>query len=190
MNMIDARNMPCPEPVLLTKKALEENPQGQLTVLVSTPEARQNVQRFAESEGCVVSISEKDGVFTLEITRVLQTQRKESKTAPVLVISSDQLGSGDEALGQQLINKVIDILAETDPRPSKMIFLNRGVMLTTEGSIVLDTLHELEEQGVEILSCGTCLNYYEVKDKLKAGKVTNMYDTVSTMLNSDKVVRI
>ena len=190
MNTVDARNMPCPEPVMLTKKALDGNSQAGLTVLVNTTEACENVQRFAESQGCTVTVSEKDGVSTIEITKGQPTPKVETKKAPVLVVGSDQLGTGDEALGQLLINKFIDILVETEPRPSKMIFLNRGVMLTTEGSAVLDTLHELEAQGVEILSCGTCLNYYKVKDKLKAGKVTNMYDTVSSLMNADRVVRV
>jgi selenium metabolism protein YedF len=107
-----------------------------------------------------------------------------------MLVASDQLGSGDEALGQLLIASFINALPEAKPRPSKIMFINRGVMLTTEGSRVLDTLKQLEKDGVQIFSCGTCLNHYQLKEKLKVGQITNMYDTVNSLLNAEKVVRI
>jgi selenium metabolism protein YedF len=81
-------------------------------------------------------------------------------------------------------------LWDYQPRPAKVLFINSGAMLTTEGSEVLETLNLLEKEGVEIFSCGTCLNYYAIKDKLKAGKVTNMYETVDALLTAGKVVNI
>lgn len=189
--IVDARNIPCPEPVVKTKKALEEIAEGgRLTVLVNTTEARQNVERFAQSQGCSVKVSDKDGVFTLEINKVGPIEEKEKAGADVLLIASDQLGSGDEALGQLLIATFINTLLEAKTRPAKMLFINRGVMLTTEGSRVLETLQKLDKEGVQIFSCGTCLNHYQLKEKLKVGQVTNMYDTVNSLLTADKVVRI
>jgi selenium metabolism protein YedF len=190
MNTVDARDMPCPEPVVRTKKALEGMSGGQLTVLVNSTEACQNVQRFAQSQGCSVKVVEKDGVFTIEINKGRQAAEKVKAGTDVLLIASDQLGVGDEALGQLLIATFINTLAETKPRPSKILFINRGVMLTTEGSRVLDTLQQLEKEGVQIFSCGTCLNHYQLKEKLKVGQVTNMYDTVNSLLTAEKVVRI
>lgn len=190
MKTVDARDIPCPEPVVRTKKALEKITEGKLTVLVNSTEACQNVQRFAQGQRCGVKVSEKNGVFTIEINKVRQTEEKSQAGADVLMIASDQLGTGDEALGQLLITTFINTLAEAYPKPSKIIFINRGVMLTTGGSRVLDTLQQLEKEGVQIFSCGTCLNHYQLKEKLKVGQVTNMYDTVNSLLTAEKVVRI
>ena len=190
MKTIDARNIACPEPVIRTKKALEEMTEGQLVVLVNSTEANQNVQRFTRSQGCGVKVSEKDGEFTIEITKSQQVEIKETAVTDVLLVGSDQFGSGDEALGQLLMATFINTLAEAKLKPSKILFINRGVMLTTEGSRVLDTLKQLENEGVEIFSCGTCLNHYQLKEKLKVGKITNMYEIVDSLLTAQKVVRI
>jgi selenium metabolism protein YedF len=197
METIDARNLPCPEPVVMTKKGLEKSADGKLTVIVNSGEANENVQRFAQSQGCRVKAEEKNGVFTLEISRTdvaavreVAADKRGAGTTTVMMIASDQLGSGDEALGQLLIAAFINTLPEASSKPAKMLFINRGVMLTTEGSRVLDSLQKLEQAGVQIFSCGTCLNHYQLKEKLKVGKVTNMYDTVDSLLSAEKVVRI
>ncbi len=189
--IIDVRNMPCPEPVIKTKKALEGVIEGgTLNVLVNTIEARQNVERFAQSQGCNVNVSEKNGVFSIEICKRQKVEDKTNKGADVLLIASDCLGNGDETLGQLLIAAFINTLPESRAKPSKILFINRGVMLTTEGSRVIDTLQNLENNGVQIYSCGTCLNHYQLKEKLKVGKITNMYDTVESLLTAARVVRI
>jgi selenium metabolism protein YedF len=190
VEIVDARNLPCPEPVVLTKKFLENSNDGRLTVILNSPESNQNVQRFARSQGCQIEVTEKDGVYTLEILKVRKAEEKKAVFQTVMLVASDQLGSGDEALGQLLITGFINTLPEAANKPSKMLFINRGVMLTTEGSRVLDALQQLESEGVQIFSCGTCLNHYQLKDKLKVGKVTNMYDTVESLLDAEKVVRI
>ena len=110
--------------------------------------------------------------------------------AGVLLFASDCLGSGDEDLGRVLIATFIDTLAQADPRPYRMIFVNSGVLLTAKGSRTLNTLQQLEKAGVDISCCGTCVNHYGLNDKLKVGRITNMYDIVTCLLNSDKVVRV
>jgi selenium metabolism protein YedF len=135
-------------------------------------------------------VSEKDELFTIVINKTKKVDKKTKKAADVLLITSDQLGTGDEVLGQLLITTFINTLAEAYQKPSRILFINRGVMLTTEGSRVLDTLQQLEKEGVQIFSCGTCLNHYQLKEKLKVGQVTNMYDTVDSLLTADKVIRI
>jgi len=190
MNKIDARNLPCPEPVIMTKKALENATDGKVIVILNSTESNENVQRFAKNQGCSVQVSEDGGVYTLEITKVQANAEKCSTVSTVMLIGSDQLGTGDADLGQLLITAFINTLPESYAKPSKMLFINRGVMLTTEGSRVLDTLLQLEKSGVQIFSCGTCLNHYQIKDKLKVGKVTNMYDTVDSLLTAEKVIRI
>jgi selenium metabolism protein YedF len=188
MNTIDARDLPCPEPVVRTKKALENAADGKLTVILNSAESNENVQRFAKSQGCSVKAVEQAGVYTLEISRVQEAVEKCAVNSTVLLITGDQMGSGDEALGQLLIASFINTLPEASAKPAKMLFINRGVMLTTEGSRVLDSLQKLEREGVQIFSCGTCLNHYQLKEKLKVGKVTNMYDTVDSLLSAEKVV--
>jgi len=190
MEIVDARNLACPEPVVLTKKALDKSADGKLKVILNSPESNQNVQRFARSQGCSVNVEEKDGVFTLEINNIGAVGEKSTTFEVVMLVTSDQFGTGDQALGQLLISSFINTLPEVPDKPSRILFINSGVMLTTEGSRVLDSLLKLEAEGVQIFSCGTCLNYYKLKEKLKVGKVTNMYDTVDTLLSSAKIVRI
>jgi selenium metabolism protein YedF len=190
MKTLDCRDMACPEPVVRTKKALEEMEAGELAVLVNTTEANENVQRFARGQGLGVKASDKDGVFTIEIAKTKQSQEAEVKGDTVLVFAGDKFGTGDDDLGDVLIAAFINALPEAKPRPARMLFINRGVFLTTEGSRVLDTLKQLANEGVEVFSCGTCLNHYKLKEKLKVGQVTNMYDTVSSFLSAQKVVRI
>jgi selenium metabolism protein YedF len=190
MTTLDARDLACPEPVIRTKKALENAVVGQLTVLVNSSEAGENVQRFARSQGCEVQMAEKDGVFTLEIRKVQAAAEKKQENTAVMLITGDRLGDGDEALGQLLLASFINTLPEAGNKPAKMLFLNRGVMLTTQGSRVLDSLQQLERAGVQIFSCGTCLNHFQLKEKLMVGKITNMYDTVDSLLSAEKVIRI
>jgi selenium metabolism protein YedF len=190
MTVIDARDLDCPEPVILTKKALEAMTEGTLSVILNNTTSLENVQRFAKTQGCELTTTQKDGVFTLVINKTKGSFEKSSAAQAVMLIGSDQLGSGDEALGQLLITAFINTLPEAKNRPSKILFINRGVFLTTAGSRVLAALQQLENEGVEIFSCGTCLNHYQLKEKLKAGRVTNMYDTVDSLLAADKVIRI
>jgi selenium metabolism protein YedF len=188
--VVDARGLPCPRPVVETKKALEEVEEGVATVLVDSPESRENVKRFAESQGCQVEVVEKEGHFRLEIAKGESQEAARKMSGDVVLIESDCLGTGDRELGEILMRAFLNTLWDTEPKPTKVLFLNSAVNLTTEGSEVLDTLRLLEEEGVRILSCGTCLEYYGLKEQLRVGQVTNMYDTVSSLIAADKVIRI
>ena len=213
---IDNRGLSCPQPVINTKKALDELRQGgyedfTLTVIVDNEAARENVSRFAKAAGCRVSIREKDGDFFV----IIQSSEKEdaggsnageSQLDPgepcccagkpveggytVFLITSSTLGQGSEELGKLLMRSFIYTLKETKILPCKMLFLNSGVFLTTEGSPVLDELTQMAEMGVEVFSCGTCLDYYGLKDKLKVGYVTNMYDTVENIRSAFKCITL
>jgi selenium metabolism protein YedF len=188
---IDARGLPCPQPVIKTKKALEEIESGQITVLVDSPESGENVRRFAQSQGCQVVVREEDGVFYLAITKGV-SPRTELKTGggEVILITSDQLGVGDERLGEILMKSFLNTLWDYEPKPSKLLFINNGVRLTTEGSEVLETLTLLEKKGVQVFSCGTCLEYYNLREKLRVGLVSNMYATVDALLQATKVIKV
>jgi len=197
---VDARGLPCPGPVISAKKVLEAIEEGVITVLVDNPESRENVRRFAQSQGCQVEIEEREGTFYLQITKdnstkaELKTKVEDEFTkvtsADVVCIATDVFGTGDEELGGILMKAFLNTLWDYDPRPAKVLFINSGVMLTTEGSDVLDTLQLLENDAVEIFSCGTCLDYYGIKDKLLVGKVSNMYEIVASLLTAGKVVNI
>jgi selenium metabolism protein YedF len=106
----------------------------------------------------------------------------------VVYINSDRVGVGAEQLGRLLMSSFLRTLAASSNKPGKILFVNSGVYLTTEGSEVLDTLKELADAGVEILSCGTCLDYYRRKEVLRIGAVGNMAGTVDALRGAGKVL--
>lgn len=191
MKTVDARGRACPEPVILTRKALAET--NELLVIVDSDTAQLNVRRMAEKSGCRVEIEQKaDGTY-LHVTRaagpaaVEQTHRAD-KT--VVLVASDSLGRGEAELGQVLMRGFLHTLNEVEPLPTTLIFINSGVKLVAADSAVLEDLHALSHKGVEILACGTCLNYYALKDKLAVGQVSNMYSLAEMLLRSDKVIPV
>ncbi len=191
--MVDARGMACPRPVLMVKEALESLDEGTITVLVDNVASRENVKRFAQRMGCAVEVEEKDGIFVLRVVKGYTCQlprvEMEEGDGPVILVTSDKLGE-EEELGRLLMKGFLSTLKEASRRPSKLLFMNTGVFLTAEGSPVLEVLRELETQGVEIYSCGTCLDYFRLKDKLAVGQITNMYDTVENLTGASLVVRV
>ncbi len=187
---VDVRGLPCPQPVINTKKALQELEEGQITVLVDSVESRDNVQRFAQSQGCQVDVRERDGVFYLDIVKRHPASIKGERSSDVILIGSDQLGTGDGGLGEKLMESFLNTLWHAEPKPAKFIFVNSGVKLTIEGSAVLETLQMLEDEGVEVLSCGACPEHYRLKEKSRVGLVTNMYDVVDSLLSASKVITL
>lgn len=105
----------------------------------------------------------------------------------VILIQSEGLGRGSDELGGILMANFLRLLGENSEKPAALVFWNAGVRLACEGSWALGHLKTLEEQGVAILACGTCLEYFELGDKLKVGQPTTMLRSIQTMLNSDMV---
>ena len=132
--------------------------------------------------------------FYLEIVKGKVSKTVKEPQMPhmkgVILIGSNSFGIGDNKLGEMLMGGFLNTLLDSDPKPEKLIFINNGVRLTTEGSEMLETLALLEEKGVKILSCGTCLDYFNLRDKLKVGVTTNMYEMVDSLLSTNKVIRI
>lgn len=192
MKEIDCRGLACPQPVITTKKALEEMKEGDLLVIVDNPTARDNVQRFAQSQGATVKVEMKGENFLLHI-RKTETQgrghRMMEAQKVVVYINSHVMGFGEEALGRILMKSFLKTLLDLQPIPSKLIFINSGVRLTTEGSEVLESLRILSDKGVEIMSCGTCLDFYGLKEKLKVGVISNMFDIAQSLLEADRLIR-
>ena len=193
---VDARGQACPQPVLLTRAALQEG--DAVLTIVDNETARQNVTRMAEKAGCVVQAEQRaDGIY-LNISKG-SAAPEQALAAPVsapasgplvLTIPSDTMGRGDDELGQILIRGFFHALGQTVPQPETIIFFNSGVKLVVEGSPVLEDLHALCGQGIEILACGTCLGHYSLKDKIAVGEVSNMYTIAETLLRAGKVVSL
>ena len=191
MKEIDCRGLACPQPVITTKKALEEMEQGELMVIVYNPSARDNVERFAKSQGATVNIEQKGNDFFLHIQKKGACDLPGAIKKPekvVVYVNSNLMGVGEEALGAILMRSFLKTLLDIKPIPSKLIFVNSGVRLTTEGSEVLESLKALSEKGAEILSCGTCLDFYGLKEKLKVGVISNMYDIAQSLLEADRLI--
>lgn len=195
---IDARGLTCPKPLILVKKALGEiSPGGQIEILLDNATARDNVVRFLLDYGCKPVCMETDGAFTIRATAVavpLAGLRPEEYCRPdgafrpyVLVLNRLFMGTGSEELGKILMQACINSLAETTPLPSAILFYNAGVNLACENSPVLPALRDLESRGIRMLVCGTCLDYFDLKQKLLVGRVSNMYDIMQTIASAGTV---
>ena len=192
MRTVDARGQACPQPVILTRKALDEA--DELLVIVDNDTAEANVSRMAEKAGCEVEVEHQaDGTF-LHIVKTggewLEQALPQAARTKVVLVASDTLGRGSRALGTILIRGFFHALNEVRPLPSVVVFMNSGVRLVTEGSEVVDDLRALCDKGVQLLACGTCLDYYKRKDKTVVGQVSNMYAIVEALLQADSVISI
>lgn len=194
--LIDAKGLACPEPVVLTKKALENS--ASVTVIVDNETAKENVSRLAEKSGCTLSvIAAADGTYNLTLSKnsgsaspsiEAESSVRTAAGPNVFVISSDTMGRGDDDLGAALMKAFVHTISSLDYLPDTLIFYNTGVKLTVKGSGVLDDLKKLQEQGVEILVCGTCANYFNIKDEISAGVISNMYDIAGAMSRAGRIV--
>ena len=182
---IDARGLACPEPVILTRKALAQGGFDLLELIVDDTAARENVLRFATyAQGEIESVTE-EGPDTHILIRpsgdaATQPQPQASVVLPTrtttVFISSAGIGRGDEQLAALLMRGFLYTLTESGEPPLRIILMNGGVRLAVEGSDSLVNLRRLADQGVEILACGTCLEFYGLKDALAVGRVSNMYE--------------
>lgn len=187
--LVDARGLGCPEPVILTKRAMEKY--DELEVLVDSESALHNIRNLAQTTGFSFEVEEREGFSRLILKRKKEgsEERKSSeKKNAVIVICSDSMGRGDEKLGRMLMRAYIHALTEIDKKPDTIIFYNRGVLLLEEGSDYLDDLKTLEESGVDILVCGTCVNYFNLAEKIRAGRISNMYEIAERLVGAEKVV--
>jgi selenium metabolism protein YedF len=193
--IVDARGLPCPQPVILTRNALQEG--GPVTTIVDNDTARQNVTRMAEKAGAIVQVEQKEDRIYLHISggqspagEPVVCEATPARGPLVVVFPADGMGRGDAELSGILVRSFCHTLGEVKPLPDVLVFFNSGVKLTVEGSPVLDDLRALRERGVGMLVCGTCLGYYELKEKLAVGEVSNMYAIAETMLRAGKVISL
>ena len=203
---LDERGKQCPLPVIEAKKALESSAPGEkVEVVVDNEIAVQNLTKMADHKGFAVC-SEKTGEREFLVTITTGEGNGETAQAPsvaeevtctpdgrrkgmVVVLSSNQMGQGDEVLGKLLMKGFVFALTQQDMLPEIILLYNSGAFLSCEGSDNLEDLKTLEAQGVEILTCGTCLNHYGIAEKRQVGGVTNMYEIVEKMTKASVVVR-
>lgn len=183
----------------MTKNELDKMGKGIVVTIVDNEVAVGNVSKLANSLGYEFEVDKKkEDEYHITIVKgeaeKEEEEAKEVKKADldnlVIVISSNTMGKGSEELGKILIKSFMYTLTETRPYPKTMLFYNSGVYLTCEGSEVVEDLKKLEAEGVEIISCGTCLDYFNIKDKIQVGEISNMYTIYEKMKNASNTVNI
>lgn len=186
---VDVRGLACPQPVILTRQALESSPEEKLTVLADNETARDNIVKMAKSLSCEVEVNRRGSDFYIDITKPEDfSTALEPRESLLLLVASDSLGRGSEELGKLLMKNFFYTLSEQGGLGKVIIFVNSGVSLACTGSPALDYLLELEQDGAEIFACGTCLDYYKIKDQLSVGQVTNMYTILDYLQKVPKVI--
>ena len=203
---IDARGLACPEPVILTKRAMENN--KAINVLVDNDTAVENIRRLAAKMAYSFAVTEKAGgvreIALVQSGTPAETPPAEEALAAelscsvsaapqagplVVVLSDNHMGRGDDTLGDILIRSFIHTLLQLKPLPGTIICYNAGVKLAVKDSLVIDDLQQLQQAGVDILVCGTCVNYFGIGDQIGAGHISNMYDIAETMAAAGRLIR-
>ncbi len=192
--IVDARGLSCPQPVVLTKKALETTNIDEVLTIVDNKVALENVSRMVKTLNLESMVDEKEGQFYINIFKdegLLGRDDKETLEGnTVILIGSNVMGRGDDKLGTVLMKSFLYTLTQIEGEIKSVIFMNSGVLLATAGSELIEHLQVLSNHGTEILSCGTCLDFYNVSDKLTVGAVTNMYTITEKLLHAGKVITL
>lgn len=195
--IIDAKGKACPTPVIMAKKAISAG-ESSFTVLVDNTTAVENLKRLAENQGFDAAAAEAEGVFSVAFTRTGCAACEEAVNSPLptpggdwaVFVGRDIIGDGDRELGTNLMRMFFYTLSQGEDKPGAVLFMNAGVKLPTLDEQVVEHLKALSAVGVEILVCGTCLNFYGLTDQLRVGTVSNMYDIVTRMQKAGKVVSL
>lgn len=198
---IDVRDLPCPEPVLKVKKALVGVNDHSLKlhnyeIIGNSPSAKDNLVRFLKSEGFTFEVGfgrDEQFMIILKSKDKIQKEGKDKIIPKIILIKNDTIGEGE--LGGILANGFIKSLLQTDVLPQKILFINRGVLLTTDNkeinnTEIVEALKELEKQGVEIYSCGSCLSYFALTERLKVGMIGNAIESLQSMLLADSLISL
>ena len=195
-NELDCRGLACPQPVILTKKALDHLT-AELTVLVDNVAAKENVAKFASANGYGVSIEQGAGLYRLRLVAgasvtgiTSQPEMGAATTAAAILLTRNTLGSGSEELGAILMKAFFASLLELPQQPRAIMLLNSGVYLAAESSPVLAALQELSQRGVSVMVCGTCLDYFSLKERLAVGSVTNMYSILTELTGPGRAITL
>jgi selenium metabolism protein YedF len=199
MHILDCIGMPCPQPVLRVKEALDAGGTA-IEVVVDNEASQNNVARFGRSRGHAVNCRKKgESLYTITITAGDNTTDQTfeadayscglpTSAKMIYVISSDSMGRGSDQLGWALLQTFVQTIKEVRPLPEKIVLYNSGVKLVATESGALEALRQLQAAGVEILACGTCLDFFQLKSAIQVGQISNMLEIMSTMAEADKIV--
>ena len=197
--LVDAKGKLCPIPVVLAKKEIDGGA-AEFTVEADNATAVENLQWLADSQGYRTTVQSADGVFSIDFTKAPCEQAGPSgadarDAGPAdrswaVFVGRETVGEGDPELGGSLMKMFFYTLSQSDDLPEAVLFMNGGVKLPTLNDQVAGHLCELAGKGVDVLVCGTCLNFYGIADKLQVGTVSNMYDIVERMKRAGKVVSL
>ncbi|MGL5544589.1 MAG: sulfurtransferase-like selenium metabolism protein YedF [Cetobacterium sp.] len=192
MIKVNAIGQTCPMPVIMTKNALKNITEGSIEVSVDNQISKENIEKFSKEMGYSFSSRNEGDIFliiiekkSLPLNKVVEVENDDV----IIIIASDKMGDGDSALGETLMKGFIYTLTEMETLPKSILFYNRGVFLTASNESTIKDLKTLEERGVEILSCGACLNFYHLETSLGTGSVTNMYNIIDKQMKAKKVIR-
>jgi tRNA 2-thiouridine synthesizing protein A len=194
---VNAKGLACPQPVVMTKNALSAIEKGEVVVTVDNEVARENVKRMAASEGCSVSVEDRGGdIYSLHITRVGPaavaqepvTEKKHAQEPLVYLFDSDFIGTNRD-LGKVLVNGFLNAIPSLPKRKSTIVLISNGVKLATTGSYVLDTLKQFEAMGFTLLICGTCLDFFKIREKVAVGTISNALEIMEALTTAAKVVK-
>lgn len=195
-NIIDCKGLNCPIPVVNTKKYFDNLKSGVGVTIVDNEVAKNNIVKFAQGNGFTYEVEVKEGnLFYITITKgeakaeAINLASKNNKEKFTIVIGSDKLGNGDDELGVALMKSYLFALSEAEVIPDNLLFLNGGVKLVVEGALTLDSIKRLKERGVNIQSCGLCLDFYGLKENIAVGEITNMYAIIE-MMNNGKTIKL
>ena len=195
---VDARGELCPKPLIMTKKALKECASGQpIRILIDNETSKTNVMRFLDDNGITAATHENDGLYVLSLHGASGELAKPDaasycSTAPAtphaIVIKSDRMGIGDDELGEILLKAFINTIKEVEPLPGSIVFYNSGIRMATDDSPAVEALRELEAAGVMVLVCGTCADFYQLKEQISVGTISNMYTILETITSAGKII--
>jgi len=201
MKTVDARGELCPKPLIMAKNALGEiEKNDSLKILIDNEMSMKNVRRYLEDNGMSVDIRQSGKVYEFLVNKtgeITDTPAEDycrvDTDLPVtgnyvIAIQKDKMGAGSDELGDILMKAFINTLPEADKQPGKLVFVNSGITFALKDSPVLKTLKRMEQDGVGIYVCGTCLDYFNKKDELGVGVVSNMYEIVEALTSAAKVV--
>jgi len=200
MKTLDVKGMRCPMPLIETKKALKELKDDEtLKIILDNETSVKNVVHFLNDNNVPLKQSTDGRISELIVSQAAESIEQVDETAYcappekkgdsyVVLLAKNRLGEGSDELGEALAGAMINTLKSMDTLPEKIIIMNSGIDFVVNGSLVLNPLKELEEQGVDIIVCGTCLDYYGKMDELAVGRVSNMHDILEGMLKADKVI--
>ncbi|WP_422479623.1 sulfurtransferase-like selenium metabolism protein YedF [Pleomorphochaeta sp. DL1XJH-081] len=206
-NTIDATGKACPIPFMLAKEQIDAKQQS-FIVQVDNRAAVENLKRLAASQGFSTSVETQDGIYQVQFDRESKQQKgapqakwnpdaigatvstTKDKSSYLIFLGKDTMGEGDLTLGRNLVRMFLYTLEKGENLPTTIVLMNSGVKLAVEDDQCITTLEALVEKGVQVLVCGTCLDYYGLLDQLKVGTVGNMYDITQSFLKAQKMITV